>query len=206
MENILIGIAGGSCSGKTTFGNKILNKLGPEKTTLIFQDNYYIDQSAQFDHDGGSVNFDHPKAIDWALFSEHLTLLKNNKTIQLPQYDFKTHTRKKNSLPFSPKKIILVDGMLILHKKSIRNLFDISIYMDTTQEERYKRRLNRDVEERGRTAEGVKEQFERQVAPMHDKYVGPSKIYADFVLDGNALSQERANFILGVIREKFLKT
>ena len=178
----LVGIAGGSGSGKTTFARALAQRLPREHCALLFQDSYYIDQSARFDFDGGSVNFDHPDSLDFPLLAEHLRELKAGRKIEIPLYDFATHTRLKTTIPQPPKRIVLVDGILIFHPEPVRSLFDELIFFETPEALRYERRLERDVRERGRTPEGVKSQFLRQVKPMHDEFVEPSRRHAGTVV------------------------
>ena len=178
----VIGVAGGSGSGKTFFARELQKILGDEHCTIIYQDNYYIDQSHRFDGDGGSVNFDHPDSLDFGLLAIGLSDLKKSKSIKVPLYEFSSHTRKKETIDCHPKKIILVDGILILDSSLVRAQLDDSIFFDTPEELRFERRLDRDVNERGRTAEGVKKQFELQVKPMHNLFVEPSKKYAQTIV------------------------
>lgn len=182
MVPYIIGVAGGSGSGKTYFARELQKILGDEKCTILYQDNYYIDQSHRFDGDGGSVNFDHPDSLDFDLLAEGLKNLKKGSTIKVPLYDFATHTRKKETIDCHPKKIILVDGILILDSSVVRAQLDEAVFFDTPEELRFKRRLDRDVHERGRTPEGVKKQFELQVKPMHNQFVEPSKIFAQTIV------------------------
>ncbi len=178
----IIGVAGGSGSGKTFFARELKKILGDELCTIIYQDNYYIDQSHRFDGDGGSVNFDHPDSLDFELLAIGLSELKKGNPIKVPLYEFSNHTRKKETIDCHPKKIILVDGILILDSKVVRAQLDEAIFFDTPEELRFKRRLDRDVNERGRTADGVKKQFELQVKPMHNQFVEPSKAYAQTIV------------------------
>jgi len=178
----LVGIAGGSGSGKTTFARELLGRLPETECALIFQDNYYIDQSARFDFDGGSVNFDHPDSLDFPLLARHLASLKAGSSIEIPIYDFGTHSRSRSTLPQAPKRIILVDGILIFHPEEVRALFDELVFFDTPETLRFARRLQRDIRERGRTADGVKSQFLKQVKPMHDQFVEPTLQHADVVV------------------------
>lgn len=177
----LIGVAGGSGSGKTYFATALRERLGRSSCALIFQDNFYIDQSSKFDFDGGSVNFDHPDSIDFALLAECLKQIKSGKTAQIPIYEFATHTRKGH-MAVEPKPVVLIDGILIFHDQAVRELFDDLIFFDTPEELRYKRRLERDVNERGRTPEGVRTQYYKHVKPMHDQFVQPSKAFAKNVI------------------------
>ncbi len=177
----ILGVAGGSGSGKTFFAKALQDILG-DVSTIIYQDNFYIDQSHLFDHDGGSVNFDHPDSLDLKLLAQCLGELRQGKTTQIPVYDFKTHSRQKTSLPVTPRKIVIVDGILIFHPEFLRSQFDEMVFFDTPEDLRFKRRLERDVHERGRTPEGVRAQFIRQVKPMHDQFVAPSMAYADCII------------------------
>lgn len=182
MRPLIIGIAGGSGSGKTTFANKLAEALGSENCSHIRQDNYYIDQSAKFDHDGGSVNFDHPEALDFNLMAKQLHELKAGQSIEVPIYDFASHSRQEKTLHVGPKPFILLDGILIFSQQNILDELDYSIYIDCPEELRFERRLNRDTVERGRTPEGVKNQFINQVKPMHDEFVEPSRSKANQVV------------------------
>ena len=184
---LIIAISGGSGSGKTFLAQAINEELGPDKSNILSQDNYYIDQSDKFDGDGGSVNFDHPESIDFQLLAQHLKLLKKNYPISMPQYDFATHTRQDETVEFEPRDIIVVDGILILCSEQLRDIFDEIVFVDTPENIRFKRRLKRDVEEIGRTPEGVKTQFEKQVKPMHDEFVEPCKEFADKISSGTEM-------------------
>jgi uridine kinase len=192
----LIGVAGGSGSGKTFFARALREALGSDFCELVYQDNFYIDQSRRFDHDGGSVNFDHPDAIDFQLLAECLKKLKTGIATDIPIYDFATHTRKKESLRIAAAPVVLVDGILIFHAKAVRELFDDLIFFDTSEELRFQRRLERDVKERGRTPEGVRNQFYKQVKPMHDQFVEPSKCFARTVVkDRGAYDDALTEFV-----------
>jgi uridine kinase len=175
-------VAGGSGSGKTFFARALRQQLGPSHCELIYQDNFYIDQSARFDRDGGSVNFDHPDSIDFPLLARCLRELQEGRSTEIPIYDFATHTRSPQTLKVEPRPILIVDGILILHSELARGLFDERIFFDTPEAIRFQRRMERDVKERGRTPEGVKTQFLKQVKPMHDLYVEPSKAHASRVV------------------------
>jgi uridine kinase len=175
----VVGVAGGSGSGKTYFAEALRNQLGQKFCEILYQDSFYIDQSSRFDFDGGSVNFDHPDAIDFSLLAERIRGLKAQSSVEIPIYDFVTHSRKRETVLVEPKPVILVDGILIFHSQDVRELFDELIFFDTDEKLRFQRRLSRDVHERGRTPEGVKNQFMKQVKPMHDAYVEPSKRFAN---------------------------
>ena len=181
-NSIIVGVAGGSGSGKTYFAKDLLLKLGAHQAEIVYQDNFYIDQSHRFDGDGGSVNFDHPDSIDFSLLAKCLQQLKSGQDTDIPIYDFKTHTRAKDKLKIQAKPIIVVDGILIFHPPEVRAQFDYLVFFDTSEDLRFERRLQRDVKERGRTPDGVRAQFQKQVKPMHDLFVEPSKRHAHIVV------------------------
>lgn len=184
----ILGVAGGSGSGKTFFAETLAKKLGPEVAFVLYQDNYYFDQSLKFDHDGGSVNFDHPDALDFDYMASHLDDLKNGFDIEIPIYDFSTHSRLEKTKYQKAKKVVIIDGILILTQPKILELCDQTIFIETPENIRYQRRLNRDVVERGRTEAGVKAQFQAQVKPMHDLFVEPSKLNAGQVSSGTDMN------------------
>ena len=192
----IVGVAGGSGSGKTYFARELQKILGDEDSVIIYQDNYYIDQSHRFDGDGGSVNFDHPDSLDFDLLAKGLSLLKSGKSIEVPIYEFATHKRLDKSIGCESRKIILVDGILILDSSVVRAQLDEAIFFDTSEELRYQRRLDRDVNERGRTPEGVKKQFELQVRPMHNQFVQPSKVHSQKVVSTMDEYNETLNYFI----------
>lgn len=181
-----IGIAGGSGSGKTTLAELLHEYGGLEHSVLILQDSYYRDQSHLFDVDGGKVNFDHPSSLDFPLLSQHLQALKNGQTVEVPIYDFSTHQRLQRTVSITPKPLIIVDGILILDSEIVREKFNHAVFVQAQEKTRYQRRLERDVRERGRTPDGVQNQFLKQVKPMHDQFVEPSLQYADSIADGES--------------------
>lgn len=196
----ILGVAGGSGSGKTYFAQSLKDALG-DAATIVYQDNFYIDQSHKFDHDGGSVNFDHPESLELTLLARCLSELKEGKDTQIPLYDFVTHTRKSECLQVPSTRIIIVDGILIFHPDYLRDQFDEMVFFDTPEELRFERRLARDVVERGRTPEGVRSQFFKQVKPMHDEFVEPSKHHAHTIIKD--LGDYQGQF--DVYKEKLLK-
>lgn len=183
-RRLVLGIAGGSGSGKTTLARLVQNAVGPELCAIVAQDSYYIDQSHRFDGDGGSVNFDHPSSLDFPLLAQHLHALLAGSAVAVPVYDFATHTRVKRSDHCASRPLIIVDGTLILDAADVRARLTKSVFVATSESTRFARRLERDVRERGRSPEGVRKQFHRQVKPMHDQFVEPSKTHASLVVSG----------------------
>lgn len=182
----ILGVSGGSGSGKTYFAEALQGLIGPEQCDIICQDNYYHDQSKKFDYDGGSVNFDHPNSIDFDLLAAHAQSLKTGLSVEIPLYDFHSHSRKNQTKTVNPKKLIIIDGILIFHPTKLRQVFDDLIFFETPEDIRFSRRLERDTKQRGRTAEGVKNQFDSQVKPMHDLFVEPSKYFAKSIVKSEA--------------------
>ncbi len=178
-----IGVAGGTGSGKSTFTQNLKQKFGEDLTVLYF-DNYYKDQSSLPIEDRKKINFDCPEALDIDLLIEHVKQLLNGQTIECPQYDFTTHTRKSDSIRVTPNKILLVEGILTFHDSRLRDLFDLKIFVDSDADERILRRTMRDVQYRGRTIDDIMLQYITTVKPMHNLYVEPTKQYADIILTG----------------------
>ncbi|WP_294350875.1 uridine kinase [uncultured Clostridium sp.] len=179
---ILIGITGGSGSGKSTIANELYEDFGGENIAMVQQDAYYKDQSHLTMDERTKTNYDHPRAFDNTLLVEHLKALKEGKAIQKPIYDFTIHNRAKETELVEPKEIIIVEGILILEDERIRDLLDIKIFVDTDADVRIIRRLLRDVEERGRTVESVVDQYLTVVRPMHTQFTEPTKKYADIII------------------------
>ncbi|SHJ69049.1 uridine kinase [Anaerobranca californiensis DSM 14826] len=179
---MIIGIAGGTGSGKTTVAQKIFDCIDKEHVAVIEHDAYYKDQSHISFEERLKTNYDHPFAFDTELLIQHLKDLRNGKAIEKPVYSFVTHTRQKERVRVEPRKIIILEGILILEDKRIRDLLDIKVYVDTDADVRIIRRLLRDIKERGRTIESVVEQYLSTVRPMHLQFVEPSKKYADIIV------------------------
>lgn len=203
MTPIVIGIAGGSCSGKTTLSGRVFELAGEGKCTLLRQDDYYIDVSilSPKSSSGGALpNFDAPNAIEFSLLAQHLAALKNGKPAEVPSYDFTTHTRNGYTTSVKPKPLIVIEGMLILHEAEIRALLDHSVFIECAEELRLNRRLTRDVTERGRSRQSVLDQFETTVEPSHKSYVEPSKKYASRII-GQAEYLENQNLASELIQQ-----
>lgn len=182
MTPKVVGISGGSCSGKSTLAAHIFETLGSDQCVILPQDDYFFGYGDAPEGKGGP-NFDHPDAVDFDKMYAQLSLLKQGQSIERPLYDFPTHMPKTETELTKPRPIILVDGILILHHARLRQLFDLSVFVRCDSAIRFERRLERDVRERGRTAESVREVFADQVDPMHDKFVEPSHIHADIVIN-----------------------
>lgn len=180
--SIIIAIAGGSCSGKTTLARHLQHRLGAANAMLIRQDDYYHDIRDRAKADE-MPNFDVPEALDFALLAENLDTLKNGEAVQLPNYDFTTHQRIRATEPLDAKAFTIVEGLLLLNDPVIRDQADVSIYMRCPYETRFERRLARDVAERGRTEEFVHHQFAQDVEPAHQKYIQPSAAHADLLVE-----------------------
>lgn len=179
---LLIGITGGTGSGKTTVSREILKSIHKKNVAIIEQDSYYKDQSHLSFEERVNTNYDHPFAFDNNLLIQHLKDLINNKPIEKPIYDFEKHTRKKKTITVYPKEIIILEGILILADEQIRNLCDIKIFVDTDSDVRVIRRIERDIKERGRTLDSVINQYMTTVRPAHLQFVEPSKKYADIII------------------------
>ena len=179
---ILIGIAGGTGSGKTSVANAILAEFSSSEVVLIQQDSYYHDLKHLHIDERATVNFDHPDAIDFNEMYENLQSLIDGQTVQIPMYNFNTHTRTDDTLTIENHHIIVLEGILALFDEKIRNMMDIKLYVDTPNDIRIIRRIKRDINKRGRTFESVIEQYYNTVRPMHQQFVEPSKKYADVII------------------------
>lgn len=185
---LVIGIAGGSGSGKTTVANVILERVGAAGIAYIAHDAYYKDLSSLPENQRAAVNFDHPDSLDTPLLIEQIHLLKKWQSIDLPIYDFKVHRRTSSTMRVDPKPVILVEGILIFVEPILRQLFDVKIFVDTDPDIRFIRRLQRDILERGRSTESVVKQYLSTVRPMHLEFVEPSKRYADVIIPEGGLN------------------
>lgn len=182
MHILTIGIAGGSGSGKTTIAQKITEKVGRERISFIEMDSYYRDLSHLSHSERSQYNFDHPAALDIELFIEHLKMLKAGVPIEKPEYDFVTHTRKRQTTRVFPQPVVIIEGLLLFENKRVRELLDIKTYVETPADIRFIRRLIRDMKERGRSAESVVNQYYKTVRPMHQAFVEPGREYADIII------------------------
>lgn len=179
----VVGIAGGSGSGKTTFADKVVDRLRLQEITVLHMDSYYLkDQLPDNYTKRGHPNFDHPNSFDWPLLREHLATLKTGAPIESPVYDFKTSSRTERTVTVKPSKVILFEGIFSLYDPKIRDMLEIMCFLHVEADIRFTRRLHRDVQERGRSLESVIEQYYETVRPMYQKYLEPQRQYADFIV------------------------
>lgn len=179
---LVIGIAGGSGSGKTTVAQEILNRVGADRIAYLQQDSYYKDLTGLPSTQHAEINFDHPDAVETELLIEHIASLRNLQPVAVPIYDFATDRRTAETFTVEPRGVILVEGILIFVDAALRKMFDVKIFVDTDSDLRFIRRLYRDITERGRTTESVIKQYQATVRPMHLEFVEPSKRYADVII------------------------
>ena len=198
---ILIGITGGTGSGKSTVAKSIYRNFKKESIAIIMQDSYYKDQSHLTFDERTKTNYDHPHAFDTPLLIEHLETLLRGEAIEMPIYDFTVHNRKKETIKEEPKDIIIVEGILILEDEKLRDLFDIKIYVDTDADIRILRRLTRDIRDRGRTLESVIEQYLNVVRPMHLQFIEPTKRYADLIVPEGGKNRVAIDILVSTIKQ-----
>ena len=197
---LVIGIAGGTGSGKTTVAQTIVERVGGEYIASLAHDSYYKDLSDLPVAQRVEVNFDHPNSLDTDLLIQQLTLLKEGHPIEVPVYDFKTHSRTDHTIHVDPQPIILVEGILIFAEPGLRILFDIKIFVDTDADIRFIRRLERDISERGRSSVSVIHQYLSTVRPMHMEFVEPSKRYGDIIIPEGGLNTVAMDMIVARIQ------
>lgn len=198
-DYLVIGIAGGTASGKTTLMNNIISRFG-ENVAIISHDNYYKRQDSLSFEQRCKINYDEPGAFDTSLLIYHLDELCHGRSVECPIYDFTRHNRSNEVLTIVPKKVIIVEGILIFENEELRNMMDIKIFVDADADERLCRRIQRDVNDRGRTLNSVIEQYLTTVKPMHEKYVEPSKKYANLVVPEGGRNYIALDIIMGRIQ------
>jgi uridine kinase len=199
---LIIGIAGGTGSGKTTVVNQILNELPADEVCVISQDSYYRQTQNLSYQERTKINFDHPKAIDFELLVEHLKELKKGELIKQPVYSFVTHNRTEDVLITHPKKVVIVEGILIFNNRELRELFDIKIFVHADADERLIRRVRRDIEERGRDINEVLTRYQNTLKPMHQQFIEPTKNYADIIIPNDRYNTVAVDIVRTVISHK----
>ena len=202
---LVIGIAGGTGSGKTTVVNQIIQELPEGEVCVISQDSYYKDTSHLSLTDRTKINFDHPKAIDFDLLVAHLKELKKGKAIEQPIYSFVEHNRTKETITTHPKKVIIIEGILILTHPDIRKLFDIKLYVHTDSDERLIRRLRRDMVERGRNLDEVLDRYQNTLKPMHQQFIEPTKEFADIIIPNNRYNTVAVGLLRKIINQRLIE-
>ncbi len=197
---LVIGIAGGTGSGKTTVVKKIIDNLPKNEVALISQDSYYKDNSHLPLDERQKINFDHPDSIEFDLLSKHIALLKKGSTVEEPVYSYLTCTRSNKTNTIYPKKVIIVDGILILSDPKLRNLFDIKVFVSADADDRLIRVINRDIIERGRTVEIILERYHQSVKPMHLQFIEPTKRYADLIIPQGGHNKVAINVLSSIVK------
>jgi len=204
---LIIGIAGGTGSGKTTVVNNILNNLNSQNVLVISQDNYYKAHNDLSFAEREKINFDHPRSIDFDLLTENIQDLKNGKTIEQPIYSFITHSRKDETIITYPKEVIIVEGILVFTHPELRELFDLKIFVQTDSDERLIRRITRDIKERGRDLDEVINRYRNTLKPMHEQFIEPSKVHADIIVPNMKKKNEAAISVIStLIKDKLTIT
>tara|TARA_R110002020_G_scaffold154714_6_gene335142 strand:- start:21901 stop:22500 length:600 start_codon:yes stop_codon:yes gene_type:complete len=197
-----MGIAGGTGSGKTTVVNQIVHELPEGEVTVISQDSYYRDTSHLSYDERIKINFDHPRAIDFELLCSHLEDLRAGKTIEQPVYSFVKHNRTKDTVITHPRKVVIVEGILILTHPEIRDLFDIKIFVHADSDERLIRRLKRDIAERGRDLDEVLNRYQTTLKPMHQQFIEPTKEFADLIIPNNRYNTVAVDIVRTIINQR----
>jgi uridine kinase len=205
MEPIIIGVAGGTGSGKTTVASRILERVGTEHITYIAHDSYYRDLGHLPKRLRAQVNFDHPDSLETELLVEHLRELRQGNTVEIPIYDFTSHTRTGRTERVDVAPVVIVEGILVFVEPELRKLFDVKIYIDTDADVRFIRRLRRDIEERGRSVESVCEQYLSTVRPMHLEFVEPSKRYADVIIPEGGFNEVAIEMVAARLKGMLLE-
>ncbi|MGM7702124.1 uridine kinase [Pseudalkalibacillus sp. Hm43] len=197
---VVIGVAGGSGSGKTTVAKEIFRQFADQSILILEQDAYYKDQTEKSMEERLQTNYDHPLAFDNDLLIDHIDKLRNSKGIEKPVYDYTAHTRSDKIIPIEPKDVIILEGILILEDERLRDLMDIKLFVDTDADVRIIRRLLRDINERGRTIDSVIEQYTSVVRPMHNQFIEPTKRYADIIIPEGGQNRVAIDLMVTKIR------
>ena len=201
---LIIGIAGGTGSGKTTVVHQIMNELPDTEVGIISQDSYYKENHNLSFDERALLNFDHPRAIDFALLVAHLKELREQKTIQQPVYSFVTHNRTEDTITTHPRKVMIVEGILILANPELRDLFDVKIYVHADSDERLIRRMKRDIADRGRNMDEVLSRYQNTLKPMHQQFIEPTKAFADIIIPNDRHNTVAIDVVRAVINQRIL--
>lgn len=201
---LIIGIAGGTGCGKTTVVNQIIGELPDKEVGVISQDAYYNDLSHLSYAERSEINFDHPRALDFELLGQHLTQLKKGMPIEQPVYSFSRHNRTGDTVLVQPRKVMIVEGILIMTNARIRDMFDIKIFVHADTDERLIRRIRRDINERGRDIEEVLSRYQTTLKPMHEQFIEPTKEYADIIIPNNKINTVAIDIVKTIINEKLV--
>ena len=199
---LIIGIAGGTGCGKTTVVNQILNELPEGEVGVISQDSYYKDTTHLSYDERVKINFDHPRAIDFNLLKQHISALKNGEVINQPVYSFVTHNRTKDTIKTHPRKVVIIEGILIFNNKELLDLFDIKIFVHADADERLIRRVRRDIKERGRDIDEVLDRYKDTLKPMHQQFIEPTKNFADIIIPNDRYNTVAIDIVRTVISER----
>jgi len=199
---LIIGIAGGTGCGKTTVVNQIINEFPEDEVGVISQDSYYNDLSNLSYEDRTKVNFDHPRAIDFELLEKHLKQLKKGKAVHQPVYSFVKHNRTSDTILTHPRKVMIVEGILIMTNTQLREMFDIKIFVHADSDERLIRRLKRDINDRGRDLNEVLTRYQTTLKPMHDQFIEPMKEFADIIIPNNKYNTVAVDIVRTIINDK----
>jgi uridine kinase len=197
---VIIGVAGGSGSGKTTVVKRIVATLGPGQVSVLDHDRYYFDHPNLRLEDRAGLNFDHPSSLDTALLVEHVRALREGHPVEVPVYDFSRHVRQAITQTIPPMPAIIVEGILVFESEPLRSLMDVKVFVDADDDTRFIRRLRRDITERGRTMDSVIEQYLQTVKPMHLEFVEPTKRYADLIIPQGGHNEVAVGLLLSLIR------
>ena len=199
---LIIGIAGGTGSGKTTVVNQIINQLPTDEVCVISQDSYYKETGGLSYDERAKINFDHPRAIDFELLVKHLKDLKGGNIIDQPVYSFVSHNRTKDTIKTHPRKVVIVEGILIFNNEELRSLFDIKVFVHAETDERLIRRMKRDITERGRDINEVLNRYQDTLKPMHQQFIEPTKNFADIIIPNDKFNTVAIDIVRTVINER----
>lgn len=198
----IIGICGGTGSGKTTLVQKLIQQIPPEQVSILYLDSYYKDNSNISMEERRNINFDHPDSIDFNLFLNHVQLLQNGESVNMPIYSYLTCTRSSNSICVIPSEVLILEGMLLFNQEHIRDEINMKVFVDAPSDERLLRVIQRDIIERGRSVEQTIERYIDTVRPMHEKFIEPTKAYADIIIPQGGQNQMAIQILLSTIYQK----